>query len=125
MKYESVEYISFSEDQEGIRKVFPACMIERATQEGLEVNILLRKTLSFVVLFRLGEDLKAYWMPFFSTYEEFSQFARLIDFRHETSLFSKIMAEAYKWQIRKNHPDFPCELEPNAWELYDLTYQLL
>lgn len=124
MKYETVEYIGFSEDQEGIPKAFPSSMIQAVRANGLEVNIITRRQITFCALVLVDGEIKAYWMPFYSEYKDFDQFARLIDFRHETKYCDEIMSEAFKWQIRQNHPDFPCQMEKGAWEIFDTTYAL-
>ena len=113
--------ISFSRDQEGLAKAIPL-LCDSARIAGMECNVLSGKTLSFITLLCLGGEFYAYWLPFNSEYERYSLMSLLIDERHETRRAAQIMSEAARWQVRATHPDWPCQLDPPFWGMYEALY---
>lgn len=122
--------VGFIDDTEAIRNLIHPDLLRDAEKNGFAANVIQKgQVCHFVVLLKLGKSYKFWWMPFYKCISgpatDFEEFAALIDLRCGTSYFPRIMQEAFRWQVRANHPDWPIELDQTAWELFETSFTLI
>lgn len=122
--------IGFIDDSEAIRDLLHPVLLRDADKNGFAANVMQKgEVFHFVVLLKLGLSYKFWWMPFRQCLSgpaaDFEEFAALIDLMCGTSYFPRTMQEAYRWQIRATHPDWPTELDQTAWELFETSFALI
>lgn len=122
---EQHQFVSFTQDRDVIRKVFSYQMRQEATTAIFSCSPLLNRKLVFAILLNSRKQLYGYWIDFDCTEEEYYVLARLIDEVHGTDISKAIMKQAYTWQVRAKHPDWPVVMEENAWKLWELSIKLL